>query len=140
MGSTLIVTGATTFTGALTATNASNDIQGVTLDATADVYQAALWFNRAGATDRWDVQWKKNGVPVAATLTTPAITVETAAASPVTLINAQAMTDVGTLRGAAFYLGTGAERTTDGTTYRITLVATIDGAPRTDTWVYGAKA
>jgi hypothetical protein len=95
-----------------------------------DVYQAKIKLvdDDAGTTDRWIVVWHKNGNPVEADITSPLISLVSAAGTSV--IAETAMTEIGTTE-IYQYGATGGARIVDGTAYVVTVKATIDGAVRT---------
>lgn len=156
--SSLTVGGATTLTGAVTATHASNNITGVTASALANnvitaaaiadnaideatfaadtaKYQAKVWMvddDAAGTpTDRYAVIWFKNGQPVVSGITDTDLWVFDHAGSDLigTAGSPGTMTEIGS-SGTYYYGATSTARLADGSLYLARVRATINGATR----------
>lgn len=102
-----------------------------TLAVDLDTYQAKVWLfdDDSGTTDRYVVQWFKNGAPVTSGVTSPVIQVFKASDGS-DLIASKALTQIAST-GAYRYNATAAERIASGSAYVAHTAATIDGASRT---------
>jgi hypothetical protein len=96
-----------------------------------DIYTAklSLTIDTPNTTDRWAIDWFKNGVPYAPTAGTPQIHVVKASDGS-DLIAATNMTQIGAT-GRWKYDAVTTQRVATGATYYVTLTATVDGSTRT---------
>lgn len=103
------------------------------------IYDARINFRANSSTgkDYWTVRFRKNLIPITSGVTVPVLTVKRRNATTVTtMIDAATLVEDDAAEGH-IYEASGAERCPAGLPYEATVTATIDGATRTFTDIFG---